>query len=86
MSNEPIKLEDELVTELYETRLIFMVETDPQTNKYRQIILNNEEFKQVSDLLANIFRKKYNTKDNESFEVLEGEEIVTLPDSFKTYT
>ncbi len=37
---------------LYEQRLIVLLETGPQTNKYEQIIMNNEQFKKVTELVG----------------------------------
>ncbi len=46
--NEPKINERDLWEELYTTRLLVFIETAPQSNKYRQVMLNPEEFKKMS--------------------------------------
>lgn len=73
---EPIKSQD-MLPDLYIARLLVMLETNPQTNKYRQIILNKKQFKMLSDLLIS-FAHQY--KDG-SFDVtVEDKYIVSMPD------
>jgi hypothetical protein len=35
-------------SDLYETRLILLLETYPQSNKYNRVVLSKEEFKNIS--------------------------------------
>lgn len=44
-----------IVDSAYETRLVAMIETHAGSNQYRQIGLNEKQFKQFSDLLADFF-------------------------------
>lgn len=39
---------------LYELRMLVFLENEPQSNKYSQVILNNEQFKKLSDCIAEI--------------------------------
>lgn len=41
--------------EVFEVRMIVLMEDSPQSNKYHQILLNREQFRKVSDTLANVF-------------------------------
>lgn len=40
--------DQELLQAIYGVRLLVFIETNPQTNKYHQVLLNPEEFKRVS--------------------------------------
>tara|TARA_Y100000310_G_C20387157_1_gene670989 strand:+ start:410 stop:610 length:201 start_codon:yes stop_codon:yes gene_type:complete len=39
----------ELFNEIYSTRLLVFIESEPQSNKYQQVILTPKQFKEVSD-------------------------------------
>ncbi len=45
MTQDPIQIDG---NELYESRLIILLETGPQTNEYDQIILTKEDFETIS--------------------------------------
>lgn len=42
------------LTDLYTQRLLVFLESGPQSNKYRQMILGPEEFRRVSDVLMEV--------------------------------
>lgn len=64
--------------ELYEQRLLVFIEIGAQTNKYRQILFNPEEFKKVVMSVGKVVRK--DEDGIEEVEIVESEEIYTLPD------
>lgn len=63
------------IGELYETRLIVMIETGPQTNKYMQVLLKDEVFKKVSEVIADTLTEEG---------LLVGDEEIDLPESFNS--
>ena len=63
--------------DLFGTRLLVFVEESPQSNKYRQIILNAEEFKKVSFSIGTITSRN---GDDEMVEFQMSEELYDLPD------
>lgn len=68
---------EELEHEIYSQRLLIFIETEPQSNQYHQILLNDEEFKHVSMNIGTIVEKK---RDKEIVKIEESTEIYTLPD------
>ena len=52
-----IKVPEEQVAQLYELRLAMFLEDEPQSNYYRQIIFNADQFKRMSDLLDEILKE-----------------------------
>lgn len=67
---------------LYSTRLLVFIETEPQSNKYRQLVLTPEEFKNVSFSIGKVTNKVGN---GEQVEVKMSEEIWELPDLPEIY-
>ena len=69
-------------TELYGTRLLLFIETEPQSNKYRQIKLGPEEFKKVSGSFGLPTNKKINISGHmvDEIDVAMSDEIYDLPD------
>ena len=63
--------------ELYSTRLLVFLEDAPQTNKYRQVMLNKTQFKNVSDSVCGGAVKE---GEWEAVEIMMGEDIYKLPD------
>lgn len=63
--------------ELYTQRTLIFIEEEPQSNKYRQVILTPEEFKRVSDNLGRIASE---ADGIEQIEINLSDEIYTLPD------
>lgn len=53
-------------SELYSVRLLAFVETGPQSNEYHQFQFTEEQFKKVSDAIANCFTvtKEDDTRDD----------------------
>lgn len=43
---------------LFETRFIVLLETRPQSNKYRQFCFSKEQFKKVSQAVADLYIPK----------------------------
>lgn len=52
-------LSPEQIAELYETRLVVLVETAPQSNRYHQVRLNQSQYHRV----ANAVEKNFITPD-----------------------
>jgi len=63
---------------IYETRMLVFMETEPQTNKYRQVLLNKDMFKKVSDTLASDVLSREG--ELEIINMLMSEEEYELPD------
>lgn len=72
-----MKIED-LGLHIHEQRLLVFLETDAQSNKYNQVLLNETQFKKVSDAIINSARTGEDLK--------EGMEEVELTTSEKEYT
>lgn len=71
-----------MMTALYENRLLIFLEIEPQSNKYNQILLNKDSFKQLSDKMAEIF-KAVPDPEREGKEIMQltvSEEVYSLPD------
>lgn len=65
--------------ELYGVRLLVFQETEPQSNKYRQVLLDKEQFKKVSFDTSKLTGKKIMDNIDECTVML-SDEIYTLPD------
>ena len=65
---------------LYGTRLLVFLEDAPQSNQYRQIILNQDQFKNLSNSIGTVVDKE---GDDEQVEIEMSEEIYTLPDLYE---
>lgn len=71
-------MEKDLKDAMYGTRLLVFVEESPQSNKYRQVILDPEEFKRVSMNLGTVTGKLDDQTEN--VEIQMSDEIYNLPD------
>lgn len=58
--------------------MLVFLEVEPQSNKYRQVILTPEQFKKVSD--ASVHRTIERRGNDSLCEHILGDEIYTLPD------
>ncbi len=76
------ELEKELYSKIYEIRVVIMIETFPQSNKYAQMKLSKEQFKSVSDYISSLLPKTSNglIALNVSDDI-----VAELPDSLCTY-
>jgi hypothetical protein len=74
MSSVPFDFSD-----LYTVRMIVLMETEPQSNLYRQVRLTAPEFKQLSDTIADIMK----TDDGMAFDL--GNELMRLPDRIEDF-
>lgn len=64
---------------LYISRLLVFVEESPQSNLYRQVMLNPVQFKKVSDAVVTV--EKPQDKDGiEQVSFNQSEELYTLPE------
>ncbi len=45
------------IKSLYTSRVVILIEMKPQSNEYKQVLLNPEEFKKVSLHLAEMFQR-----------------------------
>lgn len=64
---------------MYGTRMLVFIEEEPQSNKYRQVLLNAEQFKKVSDSIIKI-EKQADENGQEIVSFDQSEESYTLPD------
>lgn len=70
---------EELDSVIYEQRMLVFLEVSPQTNRYRQLLFNAEEFKKITANIGRIIKEK----DENGLEVVETNESVEeyiLPD------
>lgn len=74
--NEPINIED-----LYNIRMIVLIECEPQSNQYHQVRLTKEQFIHVSDAIAECFE---GTEDSVTFRIDDVTHI-RLPDNIQDY-
>ena len=73
--------------EIYGTRLLLFMETEPQSNKYRQILPNLEEFKRISSSFGTLTGKKIEIEgcDVDELKVKLSDDIYNLPDLKEIY-
>lgn len=69
------------LTEIYCLRTLVFLETEPQSNKYNQVLLNSEMFKKMTDIIS----KKIKSGEIEEREIKLSEEIYPLPDLPESY-
>lgn len=72
---------------LYGLRTLLFIETEPQSNKYCQVILTDEQFKKVSDAIAECFTVRKGEDIRNGFEEISmilSDEEYTLPDLNET--
>ena len=65
--------------DLYGLRTVIMVEVNPQSNDYKQLILNKEQFVEITAVL-----KKHFTKGNSAVLPVTRDNV-NLPDSYRDY-
>lgn len=63
---------------LYGTRLIVLMESEPQSNKYRQVILDPKRFKEISDAVCG--GPVSEGLEEEEVQILMSEDVYDLPD------
>ena len=69
------------IEQIYEQRLLVFMETEPQSGKYNQVLLDSESFKKVSYSIAGEPETDENLKPGmEVVEISLSEEEYTLPD------
>ncbi len=69
------------LSQLYETRMLIFIETGPQTNKYKQVLVTGEQFKIVSDAISTISSTEQDLKEGmEARDVDLSDETYELPD------
>jgi hypothetical protein len=75
-----MKIED-LELHIHEQRLLVFLETDPQSGKFNQVLLNDEQFKKVSDAIITSKRTGEDLKkDMEEVKLETSVEEYVLPD------
>ena len=72
------KTADDLGLSLHENRLLIFLETDPQSGKFQQLLLNAKQFKRISDAIFQDTRI-------EMSDLKEGHEVAELEVSDETY-
>ena len=70
--------------ELFSQRCLVFLETEPQSNKYNQVILSKEQFKKVSDAIISTFVSEEHP-ELEEVELIDGMEIVNIELSDEEY-
>lgn len=70
---------------IYEQRLLVFIESEPQSNKYHQVLLEPEQFKRVSNAVSYGKITGLSPNGNERVEFLESDEVYTLPDLKSIY-
>ena len=84
-----IQVPQNIVDSLYELRLIVLIEDEPHSNRYYQVMFNEEQFKKVSGSVSKVFENVTDRSEiKKNFEVYEIEvdentEII-LPDDIKS--
>lgn len=73
---------EDIQNELYSTRMLVFMEEEPQSNKYRQVVLTKEEFLNITKGIGTVIKEEGNI---ETVEVRKSEEIYTLPDLREIY-
>lgn len=71
-------------SELFSQRCLVFLETEPQSNKYCQVILSQEQFKKVSDAIITTFKAEEHPELAET-ELKPGMEIVNIELSEEEY-
>lgn len=67
------------VSDLYNLRMLVFLETEPQSNEYKQVSLSPEQYKKVSkDIVTKFVGRLDNKRD--TCEVILSEEVYKLPD------
>lgn len=66
-------------TELYAQRTLVFIEIEPQSNQYRQVLVEAEQYKELTKLISTYKRKTLNN-NIEEVEVDLSEQVYTLPD------
>lgn len=69
-------------TDLYGVRTLVFIETEPQSNKYCQVLLSPEMFRNMTDTIS----KKLTEGEMEEREIKTSEEEYTLPDLPEAYS
>lgn len=64
---------------LYELRIVVLMETSPQSNKYRQIVLDQQQFRDMSQHLGKLVKMPAGLEDKSPIEnyVVEFEDKLT---------
>lgn len=70
---------------IYEQRMLIFIETEPQSNKYKQLILNPKEFKNISDALGKVVGEVNIDEKTAVGNYVESEEEYELPDLQSSY-
>ncbi len=65
--------------ELYSTRVLIFIETKPQSNIYKQLLLTKEEFKNITSNIGKVVKEK-DKNGVEIIELNESRETYKLPD------
>jgi len=71
-------------SELFSQRCLVFMETEPQSNKYNQVILSKEQFKKVSDAIISTFDPEEHP-ELENAELVPGMEILNIELSEEEY-
>lgn len=72
----------ELHAEIYGVRVLVFMESEPQSNKYNQLIFNNEQFRKVSKIIGDVYPYlgKEKETDIDLYKLNQSHEVYDLPD------
>src|SRR5258708_3542574 len=71
-------------SELYEQTMVIFIESEPNSNKYRQLILSPKQFKDILDAVAKVFGEKKHDERLMVAEYLESTEEYILADDLRS--
>ena len=74
--------------ELYKNRLILYLENDPLSNKYRQVILTETQFKTIVSFLNQMFTSIPNPVDagmRSTVMIVSKDQVINLPDKVQEF-
>jgi hypothetical protein len=80
-----MKLTDEQLSEIFGLRMVVLLESEPQSDKYRQVVLNADQFLALSNAFGEIMEEKVNSDNLREGTYLLQEEEITLPDWVQDY-
>lgn len=74
-----------MMFQLNSTRLIVLMEVEPQSNRYAQFMFDREQFKKVSNAVGDCYEMKSKEGDIEEYDIELTDQTVVLPDLPESY-
>lgn len=75
----------ETYQELTENRLVLLLENEPMSNTYNQLVLTDKQFKQVSDLVSSFYTKVGDRDGIETIIMKLNDEDIKLPKDLTSF-